>query len=189
MPGTQTFSFSAVAGPEATLWLHSIPDGKATQLPNVRSTFPLNSAVSPSGRWIAYGTRRPEAVTIFVEPLPPTGTRYEVPAAGGGAHHPGWGRDDAELFFNQATGPLTAVKLRTAPTVEFSAPTPVAGAFSANTTATSARNYDLSPDGTRFITLDGGDFESGRETSPSISVVLNWFEELKRLAPPRSATP
>ena len=43
------------------------------------------------------------------------------------------------------------------------------------------RGYDISrPDGQRFVML--------KETNPPprrIAVVLNWFEELKRLAPPR----
>jgi len=37
--------------------------------------------------------------------------------------------------------------------------------------------YDISPDGQRFVMVK----EEGRETQ--IHVVLNWFEELKRLVP------
>ena len=38
-------------------------------------------------------------------------------------------------------------------------------------------NYDVSPDGQRFV-LVKDDSASGR-----LNIVLNWFEELKRLAP------
>jgi hypothetical protein len=43
------------------------------------------------------------------------------------------------------------------------------------------RTYDITPDGQRFIMV--------KEVNPPprrIAVVLNWFEELKRLAPVRA---
>ena len=42
-----------------------------------------------------------------------------------------------------------------------------------------ARNYDLSPDGKRFLVIkqDAADQASARQ----MTVVLNWLEELKRL--------
>ena len=40
-------------------------------------------------------------------------------------------------------------------------------------------NYDVSPDGQRFVMVKD-ESASGR-----LNVVLNWFEELKRLAPTR----
>ena len=47
----------------------------------------------------------------------------------------------------------------------------------------SGRTYDVSPDGKRFlmITPPGGSTEEG--SSPSVVMVENWFEELKRLVP------
>jgi hypothetical protein len=43
-----------------------------------------------------------------------------------------------------------------------------------------APNYDVSPDGRRFLMLKGGE----QEAAPTqINVVLNWFEELKQKVP------
>ena len=43
------------------------------------------------------------------------------------------------------------------------------------------RNYDISPDGKRFLMIKPG---SAQETAPpNITVVQNWGEELKRLVP------
>ncbi len=39
-------------------------------------------------------------------------------------------------------------------------------------------NYDISPDGQRFLMVERQEQEQGQ-----INVVLNWFEELKRLVP------
>ena len=45
------------------------------------------------------------------------------------------------------------------------------------------RTYDISPDGDRFLVVKAssptGDADGGAE----ITVVFNWFEELKRLVP------
>jgi hypothetical protein len=42
-------------------------------------------------------------------------------------------------------------------------------------------NYDVSPDGQRFLMTKPSD--AGDAAPAQINVVLNWFEELKRLAP------
>ena len=42
------------------------------------------------------------------------------------------------------------------------------------------RNYDISPDGTRFLILKLSNRAGSRN---EIIVVENWFEELRRLAP------
>ncbi len=42
------------------------------------------------------------------------------------------------------------------------------------------QQYDISPDGRRFLMMK--EVERG-ETQAQINVVLNWFEELKRLVP------
>jgi hypothetical protein len=42
-------------------------------------------------------------------------------------------------------------------------------------------NYDVSPDGQRFLMLKPS--ESAQTTPTQINVVLNWFEELKQKVP------
>jgi len=39
-------------------------------------------------------------------------------------------------------------------------------------------NYDISPDGQRFLMI-----KEEQEEQAQINIVLNWFEELKRLVP------
>ena len=40
--------------------------------------------------------------------------------------------------------------------------------------------YDVTPDGQRFVMVQAAEQEAG---ATQINVVLNWFEELKRLVP------
>ncbi len=52
------------------------------------------------------------------------------------------------------------------------------GSYVVSTTSPAYRYYDVSPDGQRFLMIK----EAGAEEA-QINVVLNWFEELKRLVP------
>jgi hypothetical protein len=45
------------------------------------------------------------------------------------------------------------------------------------------RRYDVTPDGTRFITLVPASASAGEPIQQEIRIALNWFEELKRLVP------
>ncbi len=180
---TNQFTFSAITGDVATLWTYSIDGHKATELPGIRSNSPLQSSVSFDGHWLAYGVRRPGNATVYVDAFPPTGSPREVPVQG--AHHAMWSPDGSALYLFPLGGALVSVPIEKMPSVEFGAPRPVPGAFQANTSPASARNHDITPDGKRFITVDDGQLEASHAESPSISVVLNWFEELKRLAPPK----
>ena len=178
------FSFSTLSASGASLWTFDVVSRKATRFGAVTSINALQSSISPDGRWVAYGIRRAAGrATVNVEPYPPTGTFYEVQVPG--AHHPMWSADGSELSFFPAGGQLTSVKVRTAPTFEFGAPTIVTGAFVANTTPSSARNHDMTPDGKRIVYVAIPEYEAGTGP-PVINVVLNWFEELKALAPPRT---
>ena len=44
------------------------------------------------------------------------------------------------------------------------------------------RPYDIAPDG-RFLIITSGQDEAGGGMTLNLIVVLNWFEELKRLVP------
>jgi hypothetical protein len=44
-----------------------------------------------------------------------------------------------------------------------------------------SRNFDITPDGKRFVTVV--ESASGETNVPRVEVVLNWFEDVKRLVP------
>jgi eukaryotic-like serine/threonine-protein kinase len=47
----------------------------------------------------------------------------------------------------------------------------------------SGRSYDVSPDGQRFLMIKRRDSSDQTAAPPTLIVVQNWFEELKRLVP------
>ncbi len=71
-----------------------------------------------------------------------------------------------------------AVSVRLDPSVDFGNPE-VALEESYYAPEAFGRTYDVSPDGERFLMIKEAE-ETGADT---INLVLNWFEELKHLAP------
>jgi hypothetical protein len=74
---------------------------------------------------------------------------------------------------------MMAVDITTEPA--FAAGQPVELFKSEFFTDGTSRKFDVTPDGQRFLMLRQEHLE--RETVTELRVVLNWFEELKRLVP------
>jgi serine/threonine-protein kinase len=187
-PKGDRFSYSAIKGGEASLWTFSVQDRKAERFDDVRSSHLLNSVFSADGQWIAYTLRGGSAggggaTAVYVQPFPATGAQYQISKDDGG-HHPLWSRDGKELFYFPGGDRLVAVRVATRPGFTFANPAPVpAGLLPVNVTRETPRNYDLAPDGRFMTVVESGPAHSGAPVTQQIHVVLNWFEELKRLAP------
>jgi hypothetical protein len=121
---------------------------------------------------------------VFVEPFPATSARYQAPKMNRD-FQPLWSRDGTELFYVATTlSGLTAVPVKTTSGVTFGSPQNFPFTVNAGRLSGATRAFDALPDG-RFIGLvvGSGDDQAGAATSPEIRVVLNWFDELKRVAP------
>ena len=185
-----TLAYSVLGQERAELWLRSMRDGSTVRFGEVASNAPLNSALSPDGKWIAYGLRglgasMPNA--IFVQPVPATGARYQISADKDTGHHPFWSPDGKELFYWGSQGGTlvsTAMTFQGSLTVGRAGRVP--GNHPSNTTAVAQLNYDITPDGLEFIftrRVSSNTWADGQGDRGSVKVVLNWFEELERLAP------
>ena len=75
-----------------------------------------------------------------------------------------------------------AVGVQTQPGVTFGPPAAVSGGLQPGFTSAESRGYDVLPDG-RFITLLPPDNAWNGGVASEMRIVLNWFEELKRLVP------
>jgi serine/threonine-protein kinase len=142
---------------------------------------------SPDGRWLAYASDQSGQDEIYVLPYPGPGERHQVSVNGG--TQPVWSRNGRELFFtvadpNAATGfnRVMAVDVVTTPTFRAGIPRPLGATVRLTVPL---RGYDVSADGRRFLTIADKADAAGSPASQMI-VVLNWGDELKRLAPARS---
>ncbi|MHC4632354.1 MAG: TolB-like translocation protein, partial [Planctomycetota bacterium] len=110
---------------------------------------------------------------VYVTPYPgPGGKKVST----GGGYHPVWSRDSKELFYRSGDK-MMAVTYETEP--EFR----VTGSevlFEGRYLSGWYRNYDVSLDGQRFLMIKESEEQPA---ATQLIVVLNWFEELKRLVP------
>jgi serine/threonine-protein kinase len=145
-----------------------------------------NGEVSPDGRWLAYDSDESGRAEVYVHPWPAgDGGRWQVSTSGG--VQPLWARNGRELFCRAPDGALMTVPVDTAPgRASFASGTPTRlitgdGYDHALGTANNGRTYDVSPDGRRFLLIKVGSADGAPPRN--LVVVLNWTEELKRLAP------
>jgi len=109
------------------------------------------------------------------------GGRWQVSSNGGS--WPLWSPDARELFYVGSESMMT-VPIETEPT--FTQGT-VDLLFDLDPyfkpSEGGNRRIDISPEGDRFLMLKKGSGSDETAETPPINVVLNWFEELKRLVP------
>jgi Tol biopolymer transport system component len=188
LPKGDRFLFSVTKESKVSLWTFSLADRKAAPFDAVESATVIGSVFSPDGRWVAYSTRETgrSSNTVYVQPFPATGAKYQISKNSEDGHHPVWSPDGKSLFYHPGPGglPFVAVRIITEPSFAISDATPVPRRFN-RLNPTFARPYDLGPDG-QFIGLIPADQSpTGTIAAPQIVVVQNWTEELKRLVPTR----
>jgi serine/threonine-protein kinase len=181
-PDGEVLLFSATKDFVSSLWTYRLRDRKATPFSDVNgSSLPTNAMFSPDGRWVAYQIKEPGSASVegttYVEPFPPTRAKNQI-ARGG---RPMWSRDGKELFFIPAPARFMVVTVRTAPSFTFTSPVTVTRGFVGALPAR-PRTFDIMPDG-RFVVVGTQGQSQNGSVPAQIHVVLNWFEELRRLAP------
>jgi len=183
----QKFSFRITSGGRWTIWLYSITDKMATPLIANPSFTQYGSAFSPDGKWVAYHTDEAGSTGLYIQPFPTAGgAKYLIDPARL-ANNPSWSPDSREVFFHRGNAStMHGVRIETQPAFTASPPSDLPVRlfeWDAN-----VRKYDITPDGKQFVMLYAPQTTAvATATAPAepqeIRVVLNWFEELKRLAP------
>ena len=169
----------------------SIPLGSAEKPTWLLNLSGIGAALSPDGKWIAYGADESGRREVFVSPFPNvTDDRVAVSKEGGA--QPLWSRDGKELFYvgeNVFPAPLMVATVQSdggkftvvARKPVWNSNPPPAYFTTAGTLA--FRNYDLSPDNQRFIVLKDFKPAGAADVPEQIFLVQNWTEELKRRVP------
>jgi Tol biopolymer transport system component len=133
------------------------------------------SAVSPDGRWLAYQTNESGRPEIYVRDLAGTGGRWQISTEGG--EEPRWSNDSRELYYRN-NDLFMSVAVETRPSFQASTPKRLfSGIF--NQRSNSGVSYDVDPKGGRFLMIRPVE---DSETPFQVRVVVNWFDELRRLA-------
>jgi serine/threonine-protein kinase len=174
------FSFSAVQGPDTSLWTFSMTEKTASRFGDAQSTAPFNSVFSPDGRWVAY-TLRGQGANVWVEPFPATGAKRQITTDNG--HHPVW-LPDGSLSYRVGTSDQVIVTVDARAGFAVGNPEPALPGGLPLIATTGPRSYDITRDGSAFLAVTPlSDDQPTAVEAREIHIVVNWFEELKRLVP------
>ena len=136
-------------------------------------------AISPDGLWLAYVSLESGRPEIYVQPFPDGGERHQISTDGG--RYAVWSPDGGSIYYrNEEEDQTLVVPVTTNPEFRAGAAQVLLEGQYAIGTYVWYPNFDIAPDGKSFVMIKE-DESWGRTTE--IRVVLNWFEELNRLAP------
>jgi serine/threonine protein kinase len=173
-PDGQVLAFMG-NNPRSDLYTLPLSDGKPQ--PFLRTSSNQTAPrFSPDGHFIAYASNESGRYEIYVRPYPGPGGKWQISTDGGG--EPVWNPKGRELFYRNGDK-MMAVNVTTQGTFSAGKPTVL---FEGRYVPTprSFQDYDVSPDGQRFLMLKPVE---QAQSPDQINVVLNWFEELKQKVP------
>lgn len=133
------------------------------------------AALAPDNRWLAYQSNESGRPEIYVRDTEGAGGRWQISTEGG--EEPRWSNDRRELYYRNGDQ-LMSVDVVTAPTFQAGRPVKLFdGIFDLRTN--SGITFDVDPKRDRFLMIRPAE----DSTAPSLTIVLNWFDELRRLVP------
>ena len=159
------------------LWTLALAEGSvpAPFYPSAHGEF--NPAVSPDGRFIAFGSTVTNRGEVFVRIYPGRG-KWQISTEGG--ETPLWSQDGTELYYRDGER-LMLVDVRTNPSFTYSAPR-VLFEFPSFNSNENDSDYDVTADGDRFVMLEAVE-NASLDNASELFLTLNWSEELERLVP------
>jgi eukaryotic-like serine/threonine-protein kinase len=138
-------------------------------------------AVSRDGEWIAYASNETGRDEVYIQRFPGLGQKLQISTEGG--FDPVWAPDGTRLYYLQSPRTaMMAVPIDTRPPIRVGKPE-VLFERAYYRTCPGHRTHDLDPDGTLFLMIKADEKADPMGCGSRIQVVLNWFEELKRLVP------
>jgi Tol biopolymer transport system component len=151
-------------------------EGERKPYPYLQGQFQeSHPAFSPDGKWLGYMSTESGRHEVYVQRFPGPGEKVQVSTDGG--IYPVWSRDGRRLIY-ESSDTLWAVDVLSSPTFRVGKAYVLYQGQIWNEAA--GPNYALSPDGKRLVVA-----ERGKDSAENdLNVVLNWPEELFRLAGP-----
>jgi len=175
-PDGQVLAFTQGGGRGFAIWMLPMEGEGEPQVFISSTNDAAFSRFSPDGQWVAYRRRDRGQLQVYVSPYLEPEVKWLVSVDGGGAE-PVWSPDGSELFYRSGDQ-MMVVSVQTEPTFSAGRPrTLFEGSYYSSSISPGLQYYDISPDGQRFLMIKAGGGQA------QINVVLNWFEELKRLVP------
>ena len=179
-----------VMNPSGPVKVATVPlraDGKPQPLDDNKYTEG-SPKFSPDGRWVAYCSTESGKPQVYVQGFPAPGPKIQISNDGG--TDPVWRRGGGELFFRNGDS-MMVVAVSTASGFTAGRPQELwKGTYSHGMSSScgppgfSSSNYDVAPDGHRFLMIK--DENQDKVTSTQVVVALGWADEVRRAAEART---
>ena len=160
------------------IWTVALDEGAEPELVLSTAADVEHAVFSPDGAWIAYESDETGENEVYVQEFPGPGSRMKV-SAGDQAARPVW--NDAGLYYTGFGDWMLVEDLDPGPGFEPAAPQLLL--LNHVPRSQGRPNYDVSPDGTRVLVPRALAEGNSASTAPTLRVVLNWLDEVKRRAP------
>ena len=128
-------------------------------------------AISPDGKWVAYGSSESGKWEAYVARFPEWDERRQISTDGGVQPH--WRQDGREIVYATTDGRLMSVTVKPGPS--FEATSPVLLFNSGLRAAGTVEQWTMSHDASKFYVLAGV-----QEVDKPMIVVWNWFAQARR---------
>jgi eukaryotic-like serine/threonine-protein kinase len=181
-PDGKTLVFTQMDDPQSGSDIYVLPlDGDKKPRVLLRTKFSEGSPkVSPNGAWLAYSTNESGQPEVWAMAYPGPGER--IPISTNGGTDPLWRRDGRQLFYRLGDQ-MMVVDISYRPSLSASKPRVLwkgrylAGAGSScGMAGPTSANYDVTPDGERFLMIEDA---SPAAECERLRVVSNWSVELR----------
>jgi len=162
------------------IWTVRLNDSSRQPEPFLRTPFDEDLPLfSPDGHWLAYRSNESGRMEVYVAQFPGAAVKRQISVDGG--DQPQWAPGGKQLFYVNGNR-LMSVDLKAESGLHPSKPRMLferAFSPSAADSGVWGHTYAVFPDGKRFLFVDNPVQPEVRE----LRVIINWFEELKRLVP------
>ena len=172
-PDGKFILYNSRLGPRAGAGLWVLPlEGERKPFPFLKTAFNEGDGrFSPDGHWVAFESDESGRGEIYIAPFPASGGKSQVSLAGGTQAR--WRSDGKELFYIAPDGWLMAAEIGVkGGEMLIGAPRRLFGPL-----PTVGYQYDVSPDGQRFLAVLPN--EQAAPPEP-LTVLLNWTTGLKK---------
>jgi serine/threonine protein kinase/Tol biopolymer transport system component len=157
-------------------WVLPLDGGNPQPLSNNNQFDQSNPVFSPDGKYWAYMSTETGWSEVYVVPFQQGSGKWQISTGGG--RFPVWARNGKQLYYRD-NGNVMGVDVTTQPVFRASTPRVVVPAAVTAPLSNGLDNFDVTPDGQRFL-IHQQNSETGQ--SLQINVILNWSEELRRIA-------